>query len=224
MDGALVGVVPVKPLGGALGRLSAVLGPEERRALQRAMLADVLAALAGAALGPALVVTADPEAAALAAGAGARALPDHSPRRGMNAAVRLGQREAARLGGAGALVLVADLPRIGPEDLRVLAAAAPAGRGAALAPSRDGTGTNALLVGPPQALAPALGPDSLARHRAGAAAAGLGTALVRRPGLALDVDTPEDLAAFLADPGGGEAAQACARLGLAERLAAGALR
>jgi 2-phospho-L-lactate guanylyltransferase len=142
----------------------------------------------------------------------------------MNAAVRLGQGEAERLGAAGALVLVADLPRIGPEDLRALAAAAPAGRGAALAPSRDGTGTNALLVCPPAGLEPALGPGSLARHLAGAQATGLQTALVPRPGLALDVDTPEDLAAFLADPGRGEAARACARLGLAERLAAGALR
>jgi 2-phospho-L-lactate guanylyltransferase len=222
--GALVGVVPVKPFGGALKRLSAVLGPEERRALQRAMLADVLGALAGAALGPVVVVTADPEAAALAAGAGARGLPDHQPRRGMNAAVRIGQREAARIGAEGALVLVADLPRIAPADLVALAAAAPAGRSVTMAPSRDGTGTNALLVRPPTALSPALGPGSLSRHLAGAATAGLETALVARAGLALDVDTPEDLAVFLADPGGGEAARACARLGLAERLAAGALR
>jgi 2-phospho-L-lactate guanylyltransferase len=221
---AIVGVVPVKPLGGALKRLAAVLGPEERRTLQRAMLTDVLRALAGAALGPVVVVTADPEAAALAAGAGARALPDHQPRRGMNAAVRIGQREAERLGAAGALVLVADLPRIAPADLVDLAAAAPPGRSVTLAPSRDGTGTNALLSRPATALGPALGPDSLSRHLAAAAAAGLETTLVRRPGLALDVDTPGDLATFLADPGGGAAAQACARLGLAERLAAGALR
>ena len=173
-DGAPGCVVPVKPLDAALGRLGEALGAEERRALQAAMLTDLLRACAGTrGLGERLVVTADAEAARLAAAEGARAVADHHPPRGMNAAVRLGARALARAGARAALVLVADLPLARAEDLEAVLGAAPDGPGVVLAPSRDGTGTNALLIRPPRALAPRLGPESLGRHLAGAARRGL---------------------------------------------------
>jgi len=223
--GAVGGVIPVKPLGAALGRLGEALGAGERRVLQAAMLADLLRALAAvAAVERTLVVTADPDAAALAWAGGAEALPDHDPPRGMNAAVRLGTRALVGAGAGAALILVADLPLARAADLDALLDAAPLGRGVALAPSRDGTGTNALLVRPPEALAPRLGPGSLARHLAGASRRALPVAALERPGLALDVDTPEDLAAYLAAAPPGATRDACAALGLGERLAVGTPR
>jgi 2-phospho-L-lactate/phosphoenolpyruvate guanylyltransferase len=214
-------VIPVKPLGGALGRLGGVLGPGERRTLQSAMLADVLAACAGARrVGEALVVTADPDATRQAALAGAGVVADHEPPRGMNPAVALGLEALAARGARAALVLVGDLPLAAAADLDALVGAAPRGRGVALAPSRDGTGTNALLLRPPTVLRTALGPDSLARHLAGAAHAGLRMALVERPGLALDIDTPEDLAAFWASGRPGATREVCTALEVAERLGA----
>jgi 2-phospho-L-lactate/phosphoenolpyruvate guanylyltransferase len=216
---AVAAVIPVKPLALALGRLAAALDAPGRRALQAAMLADVLAACRGTAgLGPLLVVTVDPAAAALARAGGAQVVADHAPPRGMNAAVLRGLAAAEAAGAAAALVLTADLPLARADDLAALLAAAPVGPGVTIAPSRDGTGTNALLLRPLWALRPQLGPGSLARHSAGAAAAGLALALVERPRLALDLDTPADLAAFCAGAPGGASGALCERLGLVPAL------
>lgn len=226
MSASSVGcVIPVKPLSAALGRLGRVLGPEERRALQAAMLADSLRAGIGArGVGEAVVVTADPDAARLARAAGARPLADHHPPRGMNAAVRLGVRALVDAGASSALILMADLPLARPGDVEALLIAAPPGPGVALAPSRDGSGTNALVVRPPEALDPRLGPDSLARHLTSAGRLGLAVARLERVGLGLDIDTPEDLTDFLAAAPTGATWEVCARLELGARLAVGAPR
>jgi 2-phospho-L-lactate guanylyltransferase len=215
-------VVPVKPLRGALRRLAGALEAPVRRELQVAMLSDVLAAIAGArALAGALVVTSDPQAAALArALAGARVVGDHDPPRGMNAAVSRGLRAVAGAGAEAALVMTADLPLATPEDLAAIVGVAPRAPGAVLVPSRDGTGTNAMLLSPPEALVPRLGPDSLARHLAQAARRGLAVRRLERPRLALDIDTPADLAALLAVPAACATRDVCARLALGERLGA----
>lgn len=221
---AVQAVIPVKPLGRALGRLAAVLSPSERRDLQEAMLDDLLTACAGCPdLAGLLVVTSDPQAAALAARHGARVLPDHDPPQGMNAAVAVGCADAARRGRA-ALVLTADLPLARPEDLTGVIAAAPPGGGVVLVPSRAGTGTNALLIDPADAMGTLLGPDSRARHRALAGELGLALIEVVVPRIALDVDTPADLAALVAGPWSCRTTDVCARGGLADRLTAGIAR
>ena len=192
-------VVPVKPSGVALRRLAGMLDARTRRELQAAMLADVLGACASArGLVEVLVVTADAEAGARAVAQGARIIPDHDPPRGMNAAVEIGLAEAARSGAEAALVLTADLPLASAAEIEAaLAAAGPPGS-VLLVPSRDGTGTNAMLLRPPTAMRPTLGPDSRARHLARARGAGL-VALTRElPGIALDIDTPADLLALMA--------------------------
>ena len=65
----------------------------------------------------------------------------------------------------------------------------------AIVPDRHGTGTNALAIAPPDAFAPSFGPGSLERHVSAARDAGLVHRVEPVPSLALDVDTPEDLAA-----------------------------
>jgi 2-phospho-L-lactate guanylyltransferase len=73
----------------------------------------------------------------------------------------------------------------------------PAGqRSALIVPDRHGTGTNALLLTPPDVLAPSFGPDSRRRHLADASAAGVPAEIVELDSLGLDVDTPEDLDAL----------------------------
>ncbi|HWH15128.1 MAG TPA: 2-phospho-L-lactate guanylyltransferase [Miltoncostaeaceae bacterium] len=216
-------VIPVKPLGRALGRLAAVLAPAERRDLQAAMLADLLDACRGcAALDALLVVTSDPAAGQLAAGFGARLLPDHAPPQGMNAAVAIGRADAARQGRR-ALVLTADLPLTRPEDLAAIVAAAPAvAGGVVLVPSRDGTGTNALLLDPAEAMPTRLGPDSRAQHAALARERGLVLTELALPRIALDVDTPADLAPIAAGAHGWcRTTEVCVRHGLAGRLTVG---
>ena len=115
-------VIPVKPLRGALRRLTPALDAPVRRALQVAMLTDVLEACAGARqLAGVMVVTSDPDATVLAEGiAGARVVPDHAPPRGMNAAVVRGLAAVAGQGAEGALVLTADLPLARPDDIAAI--------------------------------------------------------------------------------------------------------
>ena len=67
-----------------------------------------------------------------------------------------------------------------------------------IVPDRHGAGTNALLIAPPEAVEPAFGPGSFARHAALAHAAGARVRIGRLPSLELDVDTPGDLAALRA--------------------------
>jgi 2-phospho-L-lactate guanylyltransferase len=216
-------VVPVKPLRGALRRLASSLEAPVRRELQVAMLTDVLGACAGTpALAGVMVVTSDPDAAALARRiADAQVVPDHDPPRGMNAAVVRGLAAVATRGAEGALVLTADLPLARPADIAALLGHRLAAPSAVLVPSADGTGTNAMLLRPPGALRPRLGPDSLARHTAQAARRGLVLARLELANLALDIDTPRDLAALMA--GGGDCAtlETCARLEVGLLLGAG---
>ena len=61
---------------------------------------------------------------------------------------------------------------------------------------RHGSGTNALLLTPPDAIEPGFGPGSFERHRRRASAAGASWHVESPAGLALDVDTAEDLAAL----------------------------
>jgi 2-phospho-L-lactate guanylyltransferase len=216
-------VIPVKPLRGALRRLTPALAAPVRRELQVAMLTDVLGACAGApGLAGVMVVTSDPQAREMGERiAGARVVSDHDPPRGMNAAVVRGLVAVAAAGAEAALVLTADLPLARPEDIAQILAAAPPGRSAVLVPSWDGTGTNAMLLRPPAALSPRLGPDSLARHRAQAEGRGVAVVLEHLPRLALDIDTPRDLAALMVRGGTGATLAACARLGMAGLLEAG---
>jgi 2-phospho-L-lactate guanylyltransferase len=214
-------VIPLKPFGNALGRLARVLGREERRRLQEAMLADVLGACGGAkGLDETVIVTGDPHGAALARGLGATVVDDHRPPRGMDAAVDLGLAAASDAGARAALVLFTDLALVRAADLDALLAAAPEGRGATLVPSRDGEGTNALLLAPPRVLQPRLGGGSLAGHLARARDADVPVTLVPVPAIALDIDTPDDLAAYWAAAPPGATREACADLRVGERVAA----
>jgi len=211
-------VIPAKPLHRALGRLSDVLDPAGRRALQAAMLTDVLEA-STALSDSVVVVTSDPLVADLARGHGARIAPDSDPPAGINEAVARGVvASAARA----VLVVMGDVPGATVEDLRQVAAAGLSAPGVTLAVSRDGTGTNAMLLSPAGVIAPAFGVGSLERHLAAAAAAAVECTLVTAPGLMLDIDTPEDLAAFAHARVASHTLELCDALGLAERLAAGA--
>jgi 2-phospho-L-lactate guanylyltransferase len=100
------------------------------------------------------------------------------------------------------LFLSADLPTLGTTDVEAMIAACPP-RGIAIGRAHD-AGTNALALRPPGVILPSFGaPRSSAVHAALAAEAGVPAVFVDRPGLALDLDTPSDLAEALAAPAGG---------------------
>jgi 2-phospho-L-lactate/phosphoenolpyruvate guanylyltransferase len=68
----------------------------------------------------------------------------------------------------------------------------------AIAPDRAERGTNGLALSPPDVIPFQFGVDSFSAHRGAAARTGVRTVIVERPGLEFDVDTPSDLAAWLA--------------------------
>lgn len=209
-------IIPAKPLDHALQRLGGILDQSERRALQAAMLSDVFAA-ATAFSSRVVVVTADELVSALAREHGARVAPDADPPAGINAAVARGLAVA---GGPGALVVMGDLPNATAADLRQVTVAHQGGRGVVCAVSRDGTGTNALLLWPGNVIATRFGPDSLIQHVAAAESVDVESTLVTAPGLMLDVDTPDDLAALLQRAEASNAGRLCVALGVGDRLAA----
>ncbi|MEN3342640.1 MAG: 2-phospho-L-lactate/phosphoenolpyruvate guanylyltransferase [Actinomycetota bacterium] len=174
----------VIPFAGAGGKTRLHASRRVRRDLSLAMLGDVLAAAAN--VGAVRVVTADEEAAALAAETGAASVAD--PGDGQGAAVAAALAELAP---GPILVVNADVPCIVPADLRALLAATPAG-GIALVEALDGT-TNALSLPAPHVFAPLYGPDSASRFRAHAESLGLQAVSAAVPRLAEDVDTPADL-------------------------------
>jgi 2-phospho-L-lactate/phosphoenolpyruvate guanylyltransferase len=222
MSERVAAIVPVKRLDRALMRLAGVLDTAARRELQEAMLADVLEACRSCdRLAGTIVVTSDPDAARIAHGYAARVIADHAPPRGIDAAVSLGLAAATGDAVDAAVVLFADLPLLSAADLEALLDAEPRGP-VTIAVSRDRTGTNALVLRPPSVMPPALGPGSLARHERRAAELGITMRAIDLPGLTIDVDTPDDLSAFLRTGRPCATALACARIHVAEILAAGA--
>ncbi|HEV2438596.1 MAG TPA: 2-phospho-L-lactate guanylyltransferase [bacterium] len=185
-------VVPQKALAGAKSRLEGALSADARTALSVALLRTVCAALrAAGGVESIVVMTPDPATRAQAAAWGIAALIDPGP--GLNAALAQVVRDAAR--SCAVLVVAADLPLLRPDDVASLLAAGRPGR-LVLAPSKEGTGTNAVVVPPGMTFHPAYGAGSLSAHRRGARSLGYDVVEIRRPGLAFDVDTEADLRAL----------------------------
>ncbi|HKD54238.1 MAG TPA: 2-phospho-L-lactate guanylyltransferase [Steroidobacteraceae bacterium] len=180
-------LVPVKARGTAKQRLATVLDATARSTLMHAMVQHVLEVLGQCAVIERIaVVTPDrerlPESVHWLADAG----------REVNRELRAALDSLAALGVSRIALVSADLPLLAAGEVGALVAASAAGK-IALAPDRHGTGTNALALSLPIAFQPQFGPDSLVRHVAEAAKLGVEAVLVERPGLAFDVDEPEDL-------------------------------
>jgi len=195
----IVAAVPVKDLINAKQRLVPALGAAERAALAAAMLQDVLAALAAARLDRVWVVTREPAVLALARARGAEPLAEDA-NRGHTAAVARAQAEATRLGARVFLTVPGDVPCVTADEIRRLAEAPTPGR-PAFVPSRSGLGTNGAALTPPDAMPLTFGEPSFDNHLSAARARGLEPRVLVLPGLGLDVDAPDDLAALLAAPG-----------------------
>jgi 2-phospho-L-lactate/phosphoenolpyruvate guanylyltransferase len=220
----IVAAVPVKDLENAKQRLMRLLTPGERSELARVMLCDVLRALAGAQLDRVWVVTHELAVAMIAHPLGALPLAEEE-NRGHTAAVARAQVEAMQLGATVFITVPGDVPCVTTEEIRALADAAATTRAAVFAPSRSGLGTNGVALQPPDAMRLRFGEPSFDNHVAAARALGLAPRVLSLPGLALDIDAPDDLAALLERPAGTETQRLMAGWRLPERLAAaGAVR
>jgi 2-phospho-L-lactate guanylyltransferase len=188
-------ILPIKSFAQAKQRLRLELAAHDRRALVEAMFADALVALGRVtALERVIVVSGDRVAQRIASGYGASVVEDDE--RGHNTAAARGIEVLLEAGLERALLVPGDCPLLAPEDLNALLDHPAGERSALIVPDRHGTGTNALLLTPPDVLAPSFGPDSCRRHLADASTAGVPAEVLELPSLALDVDTPDDLEAL----------------------------
>ena len=186
-------ILPVKRFNAAKQRLGIDLAAGTRRALAESMLTDVLMALRRTqAIDEVLLVTSEPAADAIGRGYGARVIEDARDD-GQSAAAMIGVGYALEAGATRVLLVPGDCPALDPAELTALLAAPVVGRGVTLVADRHGTGTNALVLAPPDVIEPEFGEDSRARHEAAAAAAGIPCTVDQIPTLALDVDTLDDL-------------------------------
>lgn len=191
-----IAVLPVKSFPRGKQRLSDEFESELRARLAEAMFCDVLCALARSAVDDVVVVTAGAAVAAVAEAHAAIVVRDDEE--GHNAAADLGVREAVRRGAERALLVPGDCPALDPGEVDELLARPQAPPGVIIVPDRHGTGTNALLITPPDALSSSFGPGSCQRHVRLAEEAGIAHAVVEVPSLAIDIDTPDDLNALAA--------------------------
>jgi 2-phospho-L-lactate/phosphoenolpyruvate guanylyltransferase len=190
-------LLPVKDFKNAKQRLLPALDADARAGLARAMLADVLNALSKARSAQRVVVfTASSDVTEMAKPLGFDVVFEKSVD-GHSAAVN-GLVDELSSGCSRILSIAGDLPRLAPSeiDFALDAASEPV----TLIPSRDWTGTNGVVFLSPARITMEYGQGSLRRHLSKASAAGLASDVMNLPGIAFDIDTPEDLQAFLDDP------------------------
>ena len=194
-------VVPVKDTGDAKRRLAGVLNGARRQQLALAMCEDVLATLTGVReLAGIVVVTVDPAAAVMAARYGAR-VSSAGARAGHTGAVAAAARELAR---EGMLTVPADIPLVEGDDIRELIdvhrRTTRDARTFTIVPARDERGSNAIVCSPAGAVPLRFSADSFVPHLAAAKRCAIEPTVVHVPRIALDIDTPDDVAQFLATP------------------------
>ena len=188
-------LLPVKAPAKAKQRLSGLLNQEHREALARAMYEEVLATLSTVeGLDRIVVVTSDEAIAHRARQSGAGVF-EELEQLGHSHSADAAAKRAMTLGATSVLLLPIDVPLVTKGEIEMLIAAA--GHGVIIVPSADGTGTNALVRTPPDAIESRFGPGSFRAHVDQAQARGVPVKVLRPPGLLFDIDTPQDIAELL---------------------------
>ena len=188
-------VIPIKELSGAKQRLSGILDPLQREDLCRAMIEDMLEVASTCdQIAQVLVVTSDPSVAELVASYGAEILPEPD-QPGLINAVTHASRELARTGVKVMMFLPGDTPLVSIEELEVVLGgmSAPDQAEFLIVPASDLGGSNCVVCSPPDCMEFGFGEDSFRRHLGIARARGIEPAVLKLPGIGLDIDTPEDV-------------------------------
>ena len=219
----IVAVVPLKNLDLAKSRLAPVLDDGERRGLVETMLDDVLSALTGARSLSGIFVVSDGKGLS----ADGFTLITEARNRGYDEAVTTALADPRVASADAVLILPGDLPLAKPEDIDTFigihgatsaGGTVPDEGSVRIAPARDGDGTNALLIAPPGLMTSQFGPGSFQRHKRAAEQVASTVEIVAPPGLAFDIDTPQDLVEFCARGGDTATHAFLKRSGVADRL------
>lgn len=210
--------LPVKAVENAKQRLAPALSPDERQALFKLMVEHALETLAAVdRLDGILVVSSDPFAISLARRHNARVLPDPT-NAGHTEASTLGAKTLAAEGATGMIQIPGDLPALMPDDINAVLDVHGEAPAITLAPSSDELGSNAVACSPPDLLPLRFGDNSFFPHIERARSLGVEPTIVRRDGIALDIDTVDDIKDFLETGKDGRTYRYLIESGIAERL------
>lgn len=193
-------LIPIKNTSSAKQRLATVLDQPSRTRLAQAMLHDVLTTLHQWKDCPRVaIVSSDPYATELARKYEFEVIPDpENP--GETGAIEMATAVCVARGADSTLVIPADIPLLQAWELEEIVKHAPA-EGSVLVPAGDRRGTNAAFRRPANLFPLRFGNDSFKPHHAAAQATGKPCLVLSLPGIAVDVDNPEDLEQLVAQPG-----------------------
>jgi 2-phospho-L-lactate/phosphoenolpyruvate guanylyltransferase len=184
-------LIPVKSLTIAKSRLAPSLSQHQRQRLVLDMLHHVLGVLLDSELFEQVsVVSPDEHVLEQAYIWGARAMTEEQ--HGHNQTLHAAALREKSEGVTSLLTISADLPLLTTQEIHCFFEQSRQHE-VVLAPSRDGTGTNAILVRPPLVVPYVFGPDSLQSYLEAARQRHLSYSTYQSIGLALDIDTIDDL-------------------------------
>ncbi len=190
-------LVPVKKFSYANKRLCAVLSPRQREDLARVMLEDVLSNISACREAyTAALVTAEPEAMQMGRRLGMEIISEKT-QRSESSSVEFAMKKCSEMGAGSVLVVPGDIPLAQGAEFDAVMKKDDGKKRVVIVPSRDGSGTNALMISPPCAISPSFGEDSFSRHKNMVRGLGLEFSCLRLEGIGLDIDGPEDLEIFI---------------------------
>lgn len=186
-------LIPVKEFREAKKRLAPHFSSAERAALAEAMCEDFFEVVAATrCVERVFVVSKEPGVLVRARERGWKTILE-TRQISESDSVDAASRYCAAQGVQALLRLPIDLPLAEPQDIEAVFQGFDSGPAAVLVPSRDGTGTNALLRTPPGLFPSRFGPNSFALHLAEAERCGARIYVLRNARLELDIDELEDL-------------------------------
>jgi len=186
-------LLPIKDLRQAKQRLAPLLNPEERFALAQAMLADTIRAVRGVRRAGRIFVVTNYIPAMETAEANGWQLLREEQQISESVSVDAASRLCAERGITALLRLPLDVPLVQASDIDELFEVDSAAPALVIVPSRDGTGTNAILRTPPALFPSHFGTGSFAKHCGEAERAGAQIVVRRNARLEMDVDDESDL-------------------------------
>ncbi len=190
-------LLPVKDLNNAKKRLIGVLTPEERFALAGAMLADTIRAVRGARRAEKIYVVTNYEPVMQLAKENHWEILAEEKQISESHSVDAASKICEQRGVTALLRLPLDVPLVQASDIDDLLAVECEDRALVIVPSRDGTGTNAILRTPPTLFPSHFGRGSFAKHVGEADRIGARVIFRRSTRLEMDVDDEADLRALL---------------------------
>lgn len=184
-------LIPIKRLADAKLRLSDQIESEQRRRLVLELLRHEIAVLQASGVVRQVAVV-SPGLGVLRIAEELGAVGILQTNEGLNPAIMRGRGRLVELGAEAMLIVLGDLPFLSAEDVQAMIE--PLGQGrVVLAPDRRELGTNAMALHLRDELAFAFGVGSLEAHQRAAQLSGLEVTMIRRNGLAFDLDIPADL-------------------------------